>query len=90
MLIIDENMKLNNLDEAIDEDNYSKEVQIIVSSVSADLHYQQDGRANYLGSLGTDEDDDDLLKEDPPSNWDIFDDYHKFERMDQKIKEKRK
>jgi hypothetical protein len=29
------------------------------------------------GSLGTEEDDDDLLKEDT-DNWDVFDDYHKF------------
>ena len=32
-------------------------------------------------SLGTEEDDDDLLKEDI-SNWDVFDDYHKFQLRD--------
>lgn len=37
---------------------------------------------HYMGSLGTDEEEDDydeLLMKDPPSGWDIFDDYHKFE-----------
>jgi hypothetical protein len=46
-----------------------------------------------MGSLGTDEEEDDyddLLMKDPPSGWDIFDDYHKFEQMELKRKEKRK
>lgn len=46
------------------------------------------GRDN--GSLGTEEDDeDDLLKEDI-SNWDVFDDFHKFQLREQKMKDKRR
>ncbi len=64
-------------------------MQIIVTP-----KHQEEGRANnYMGSLGTDEDiddDDDLLKEEAPSNWDIFDDFHKFDKLDQKLKEKKK
>ncbi len=36
-----------------------------------------------------DDDDDDLLQQDP-TQWDIFDDYHKFEKREQKIKEMRR
>ena len=42
------------------------------------------------GTLGTEEDDeDDLLKEDM-ENWDVFDDYHKFQDREKKIKERKK
>ena len=34
------------------------------------------------------EDDDDLLKEDI-NNWDIFDDHHKFQLREQKLREKK-
>jgi hypothetical protein len=40
-------------------------------------------------SLGTEEDEDDLLREDI-SNWDVFDDFHKFQMRDLKLKEKKK
>ena len=45
--------------------------------------------AGSLGTDGNDDDDDDLLKEDT-SNWDVFDDYNKFEMRDQKLKEKKR
>jgi hypothetical protein len=34
-----------------------------------------------------DEDDDEILKEDI-SDWDVFDDFHKFQLREQKLKEK--
>lgn len=42
-----------------------------------------------LGTEGTDEDDEDLLKEDI-SNWDVFDDYHKFQERDKILRERQK
>jgi hypothetical protein len=41
------------------------------------------------GSLGTEEDEDDLLKEDI-EQWDVFDDFHKFQARDKKLKELKK
>lgn len=41
------------------------------------------------GTLGTEEDEDDLLKEDIES-WDVFDDFHKFQQREQKIKERKR
>ncbi len=41
------------------------------------------------GTLGTEEDEDDLLKEDIQS-WDVFDDYHKFQIREQKIKDRKR
>ena len=60
----------------IEEENCKEEVVIITTESSSE------SQGNYIGSLGTDEDEDDDLLKDPPSNWDIFDDYHKFVQMD--------
>ena len=42
-----------------------------------------------MGSLGTEDDEDDLLQEDT-SSWDVFDDYNKFKLRDEKLKEKKR
>jgi len=42
-----------------------------------------------MGSLNTDEDEDDDLLKETPNNWDIFDDYQKFEIIEEKRKQKK-
>lgn len=44
------------------------------------------------GTQGTEEDDeDDLLKEEEEmGNWDVFDDYHKFQNREKKLRERKK
>ena len=45
----------------------------------SDINYLKKLTESSDGSLGTENDDeDDLLKEDI-TNWDVFDDYHKFQ-----------
>lgn len=57
---------------------------------TSDMNYLKRLTESSEGSLGTEEDDeDDLLKEDI-SNWDVFDDYHKFKLREQKLKEKKR
>jgi hypothetical protein len=55
----------------------------------SDIDYLKNLTESSEGTLGTEEDEDDLLKEDI-SNWDVFDDFHKFQLRDQKLKEKKK
>ena len=48
-----------------------------------------EGTSNSHGTNGDENDEDDLLREDI-STWDVFDDYHKFQLREMKLKEKRK
>jgi hypothetical protein len=71
---------------------YPDETQYIVRVSDKDYINKLTGSSEGVVSHGTnneEEDDDDLLKEDV-SNWDVFDDYHKFQLREQKLKEKRK
>lgn len=58
---------------------------------ASDIDYLKQGTTSSEGtnSLGTEEDEDDLLKEDI-AGWDVFDDYHKFQLRDKMLKEKKK
>jgi hypothetical protein len=56
---------------------------------ASDIDYLKKMTESSDGTLGTEEDEDDLLKDDIES-WDVFDDYHKFQQRQEKIKERKK
>lgn len=47
----------------------------------SDIDYLKKLTESSEGTHGTEEDEDDLLNEDI-QNWDVFDDYHKFQLRD--------
>lgn len=70
-------------------DKGSSEGHYIVRLSDVDQFRHKTTSSEGNNSLGTEEDEDDLLKEDI-SGWDVFDDYHKFQLRDKMLKEKKK